>query len=103
MVHMDMSVKLLQLIRGRYQDELWLQSDYPLDIRMHRVANLRDVLRFGRIVTIGRVPDQSIARTNSIDNLRKVRRQRNYAIDFCGQRDAATGFVDDFASFDIRT
>src|ERR1700751_1463933 len=60
---------------------------------MKRVADLRAVLRFSRIVAIGRVANQTIGRADGKHDLGEVWCERDDSVDPRGQRYGVSGIV----------
>jgi len=99
-------IKLLgegfELRRSRNQNDLRLQSDDALDARVHGVADLRDLLSFGRVIAVFRVAHQLIAGADRVNNLGQIRRERNDAINFERKAHAAPSFIGNLARFSCR-
>ena len=60
---------------------------------MQCVADFRNRLRFRGIVAITRPTNEPIAGANSKNNFRKIRRERDYAINPRGQTYAPSGII----------
>ena len=57
-------------LRGRRnQNNLGLKSNDPLDARVHRVADFRDVLRFRGVIAVNGIANQTISRSDRVNNL----------------------------------
>ena len=59
------------------QDHLRMQGDDSFKARMKRVADFRDRFRFGWIIAVRRVADETSAAAYRKNNLGQVRRQWN--------------------------
>jgi len=60
---------------------------------MKRIAYFRDVLRFGWIIAITRVADQSIAGADRKHDLGEIWRERDHPLDMRRQRYVSTGVI----------
>ena len=60
---------------------------------MQRVADFSNRLRFGRIVAITRAPHKLVTSTNSENDFSKIRRERDYAINFGRQTDTPSSII----------
>src|SRR6476646_3527986 len=60
---------------------------------MQRVSDLGDVFRRRRIVAVSRVTDEAIARTDRKHDLRKVRCERDDAVDMLRHDDSSTRII----------
>jgi len=81
-------------LRGsRDEDHLRLQCDDSLETRMKRVTDFSNRFRFRRKVTITRASHEAITGADSKNDFRKVRRKRDYAIDFGRNADTSPCIV----------
>ena len=60
---------------------------------MKRIADFRDVLRFGWIIAITRIADQSIAGADRKHDLGEIWRERDHPLDMRRQRYVSTGVI----------
>ena len=97
LLFIELPGECFELRRGRNQNDLRLQRNDALDARLHRVANLGNVLRVRWVVTIRGIANQSIAGADRVNDLGEIRSERDNAIDAQRKTDAAACLIDDFA------
>ena len=76
--------RLFELARGGEQDEVGLERNDPLQVRVLSVADVRLCGRFRRVVAEGRVGDEAVADPEREDDLGETGRERDDALGSLG-------------------